>query len=274
MKYSTLASYQKALEGLEASQMAPVTLVLAKDDYERKQAIEAALALCKGWDVKRFEGDCVQRGPLFDELNAMPFLGLGSCILLHDVDKLDKGTADALADYVERPNRAVRFFMDASALPPKSKLVKLCEEHAVLCSIPELRPWEKEQQIEGWIRSFVKAEGRAIDGPAASMLARQLGTDKQLLEGEIEKLLCYVGERKAITVDDVTAICACVNLDTVWQLGEVLLRRDGGKALSITRKLFADGMTFLTLLWQVRGQFQTSFQICSIMDGGGSAGQV
>jgi len=274
VKYSTLASYQQALKECASEQLPVVVLVLAKDAYDRKQAVDTYLRLSESWDIKSFEGESLERSYLFDELNTVPFLGQGTCVSLVHLDKVDKATLTSLVDYVSAPNPAVRLIMSGSSLPGRHRLLKACEEHGFFCSIAELRPWEKEQQIEAWIRTYIQEAGKSVEAAGSSMLARQLGTDKILLQGEMNKLLCYVGDRKKVTAEDVMQICACVNLDTIWQLGEAILRREVGKALSVTRKLVTDGMNVLTLLWQVRSQLQTAFQICSIIDKGGAAGQV
>src|SRR5262249_40672120 len=73
---------------------------------------------------------------------------------------------------------------------------------------------------------------------------------------------------------DVAAVCSSINLDNAWQLGEAIFRRDVPTALRISKGLLADGTAFIALLRQIRTQFQTEFQVCSILSRGGSHAEI
>jgi DNA polymerase-3 subunit delta len=105
-------------------------------------------------------------------------------------------------------------------------------------------------------------------------LIKQIGTDPALLYQELEKLICYTDGRKEITSQDIHAICSTVNIETIWQLGDAIFRRDPGTALRISKGLLDDGTAFLGLLRQIRSQFETKFQIASLLANGGSPGDV
>jgi DNA polymerase-3 subunit delta len=178
-----------------------------------------------------------------------------------------------LSRYVKRPNPQAILLMEGSSLSGTTALAKAVEKEGLLLKIPELRPWEAERSVEDWMQAYVARSQHKLEPAASKVLAKQLGTDKTLLASEIDKLLSYVGERKGITVDDVTAVCCCVPLDTVWQLGEAVLGRQVHQALKITRQQLLGGVQFLGLLWQLRAQLNTAYQVAAILAlGGGPQG--
>lgn len=113
-----------------------------------------------------------------------------------------------------------------------------------------------------------------MDRQVCQFLLKQLGTDQSLLYQEIEKLFCYVGDRSEITLQDVSMISTSVNVENVWQLGDAIFRCDVNSALRISKALLNDGTALLALLRQIRSQFQTKFQICSILKNGGTSAEV
>jgi DNA polymerase-3 subunit delta len=103
---------------------------------------------------------------------------------------------------------------------------------------------------------------------------KQTGLDSSFLFQELEKLLCYIGDRQEITQQDVVKICHHQPSDTIWQLGEALFKRDSVSALFISQSLLIEGQSLLPLLRQIRSQFQTQLHICMMLSNGKSAHEV
>jgi len=65
-----------------------------------------------------------------------------------------------------------------------------------------------------------------------------------------------------------------VSIDTGWQLGDALFRRDALTALKIGKALLMDGTALIALLRQIRSQYQTAFQVATILELGGSSADI
>lgn len=140
-----------------------------------------------------------------------------------------------------------------------------------MLDIPEEKPWEKEKSLQDWIVSEIHSRGKKISERTAQVLLKQIGLDQSLLSHEMDKLCCYVGERSEIALQDIHQISVNCSLENIWQLGEALFRKDAQTALRIGKALLNEGAALIALLKQIRSQFQTEFQICSILfQGGGS----
>ena len=98
-----------------------------------------------------------------------------------------------------------------------------------------------------------------------------MGNDQAALAKELEKLICYIGEKKEITQQDVETLCHCQEVESIWQLGEAIFRRDSAASLHIVHSLLMDGQPLLPLLRQIRSQFQTEFQISLLLAQGKQA---
>ncbi len=72
--------------------------------------------------------------------------------------------------------------------------------------------------LERTVSTALTAEGVRIDPEALTYLASRLGADRALMRGELEKLIVYLGERRTVTADDITACVGdsrSVTLDAV-----------------------------------------------------------
>ena len=280
MKYSTLAAFEKHLEGASPKHFADIYLILAKEPFARKQAVDRLVAIVlknepsPELSLQVFDAEKHNVSIILQELETLAFFSKKRVVVIHEVDAFDKAATTKLEGYFTSPNRAVCLVMTTASLNRSTTFYKKTEKVGVLLDIPEEKSWEREKSVAEWLRIEAAANGKQIDPATCQLLVKQLGTDQMLLQGELQKLICYVGERTVVDTRDVAAICTSINLDNAWQLGEALFRRDVSAALQIGKALIADGVALIALLRQIRSQFQTEYQICSILNNGGNASNI
>lgn len=280
MKYSTISAFEKHLEGAAPKHFSDIYLILAKESFARKQATDRLTALVLKNEVSPelslhvFDAEKNAVDEVLQELETMAFFSKRRVIVIHNADSFDKAATLKLEAYCSVPNRAVCLVVTASTLNRATTFYKKLEKVGVVLDVAEEKPWEKEKTLADWLHKESIRQGKQLSPQVTQMLIKQLGSDQMLLSNELAKLICYVGERKAIVEKDVEAICPVTNLANGWQLGEAIFRRDATSALRISKGLLADGIALIALLRQIRSQFQTEFQVCSILAHGGTEGDV
>lgn len=280
MKYSNLQAFEKHLEGASPGHFSNVYMIISKEPFECKTAADRLVkGLLKGQAqpdlcLKIFDCDNLNIKELVGELNTLTLFSPKQVILLQHADKLTQPERTALEPYVAAPSPTLFLIITASSVNHATNFYKKAEKSGVILEIPEQKPWEKERMLVDWVMREAGSFGKKMDPQACQCLVKQIGTDQTMLHHELQKLFCYVGDRVDITVKDIGAICASMNVETVWQLGEAIFQRNGGTALRISKAILNDGTAFLALLRQIRGQFQTEFQICSILANGGNGNDV
>lgn len=255
-------------------------MILAKETFERKAALdglikgvlrqEAAPELC----LHLFDADKNSVDEVLAELETLAFFAKKRLIVIQNADKFDKASSVKLEAYFSSPNRTVCLVLIAPTVNRATNLYKKAEKVGVILDVAEEKPWEREKSLVDWLRSTAAAIGKQIDQQTCQLLLKQLGTDQTLLHQELQKLACYVGEKPAINEKDVAAICGNVNSENAWQLGEAIFRRDALTALRISKALLMEGTAIIALLRQIRSQFQTEYQICSILTQGGTSADI
>lgn len=280
MKYTNLRAFEKHLEGASPQNFADIYLVISKESFDRKTAIDRLLACIlkdqnnPSMSMQTFEAGRHSIQDVLNELNAMAFFSTKRVILVQDAENFDKAANSKLESYFEKPNSSICLVISAAAVNHATNFYKKAEKIGVVFEAAEEKPWEKEKTMTAWLATEAAAQGKKIDPAACQFMIKQLGTNQSSLHNEFQKLVCYVGTRPEITLKDVGAIIGSVNLENAWQLGEAIFKREGGNALRITKALLNDGTVFLALLRQIRTQFQTEFQVCSILTNGGTPGDV
>lgn len=280
MKCHHLRDFEKYLEASSSQALANIYLILAKDPFQSKNALDLLrhflLRHLKSPEIalKSYDGEQLIMNRLLEDLEEGSFLSDQHMIVVHQVDKLSKSNCGKLESCFRTLPSFVYLVLTATTLHKSSSLASKAEQSGVVLEIPELKPWEKEKAIQEWICLWVLKMGKKIEPKNSLFLLKRVGTDQAILQQELEKLICYIGDRNEMTSEDIKLICGSINQETNWKLGEAIFRRDIKAALPIARALLDDQVPFLTLLRQVRHQVQTEYQVCSILENGGKSAEV
>lgn len=280
MKLTQLRAFEKHLVGAAPSHLSFLYLILGKEAFQRKTAVEKLiLTLEKSADggsieLQNLDAERVSTKELMQEVNAMSLFASKRAILIEGAEKLDKEAMGALERYFDKPNASIHLILSASTLHHGTSFYKKCEKIGIILEFLEEKPWEKERSTQEWIISTLAEEGKSIDSSCSHQLVKLLGTQHELLYNELQKLMCFIGHRTQITMQDISAIISPVSLETGFQLGEAIFRRDAAAAMRICKGLLLDDTPFVVLLRQLRSQFQTEYQICSILSQGGGPAEI
>lgn len=137
---------------------------------------------------------------LADEAAALSLMGGRRLIRIRDGS--DKATR-ALSQMLEAPLGDSLTVIEAGDLTPRSSLRKLAESTAAAAALPCYV--EDEAGLARTLRAQIADAGKNIDPEAERLLASSLVGDRMLARGEVDKLLLYMGDERAIALADVEA---------------------------------------------------------------------
>lgn len=279
MKYVNLRAFEKHLHEADPKHLSPVYMILSKDDYTRKAATDALVnSLLKGQKnrelcVKLFYGSQSSTEEIIQELDTLNFFAPQKVIVINQAEKLIK-EHDCFDPFFSQPPSATFLVFTAASIASNTNFFKKVEKAGIILDIPEEKSWEKEKSMQVWVQAIVSDAGKKLSPQAAQYLIKSVGFDQATLRQEIEKLLVYMGERSEIAVQDISKLCTTVNLESVWQLGEAVFKKDTISALRISKGILEEGTPLLSLLRQLRSQFQTEYQVSCILNNGGTSSDI
>jgi len=263
MKFTNLKDFEKQLASL-----APHYAILGKDPVLVKRGLDLLKKRITPSEltVTLLDADRIPVNQVAQELGAFSLFSARQLLILSKIDKAKEPVKNAILSALSSPNEQVTLVLMGEALAANTKLYKAVEKSGVILSLSSSKKaWEKEKEVEEWLLDRAQSEGKQLDLSAARFLIQHVGLEISALEQEFAKLVCYVGDRTNIVSADVGAVCRSVNQKNVWQLGDAIFRLNVGSAMSIAKALLKDQVPLILLLRQIRKQFETDYQVCSLI---------
>ncbi len=281
MKFTKFPVFEKHVKGATPQKLfVPVYMLLGKDPFSRRQAIDCLVQAClqnhpsPNHCIKSIESDQLSLEMLIHELEGFSLFAEKQILILHNAEKLPRPLHKPLERYLLNPNQSLYLIISGTTLSSSLELYKRVEKAGIILEFEEEKEWVKEKNQVEWAAGEISRLGKQIHQSAAQYLVRQIGIDSAMLHNEIQKLICYIGERREITAHDIDAICSQAPLTTIWQLGEAIFYQDVSRALRISKLMLEAGTPFFSMLRQIRHQFETEFHVSSILASGGTASEI
>lgn len=198
----------------------------------------------------RFDGADLSAGALEEALFSPSFFS-ETFVLIENGQDLSGKAQELVRAFAKKPSPKVWLLVHATGKCPLDMPVK---------EIAEVKPWDKQAKIVEWIQAYLKE--KKVHPQVPMMLATT--QDRFLLRQELDKLLCYVGEAKEITPDDVQAISALDHEHTVWQLSDAFLSRDRAQAVTLLHQLLEQQVSSFLIVRQLRNACHQALMMLNV----------
>ena len=268
-------SHAELLSRLAKGKPVPALLLLGDEpflrDASRAQLIETFVPeAARAWAVSRYSTDRGETQDALEQAQTLPMLAPRQIVFLHDVEKIEKlgeknrdAAVEQLQAYLDDPAPFTVLVLEATALDLRMKLAKLLSEKALVVEVglgEDLQ--DRQAAAVPLARALAKEHGVDFESGAAEDLAEFVAADLMRLKTEIEKLSTFVGGRKLIRRQDVTALVISEKTTTVWELADLLASRQQKRALEFLDRLLRDGEEPLQMLgaitWMYRKLIEAS----------------
>ena len=228
-------------------------------------------------NTARLDARSMSEDDLNNAANAMPFLAKRRLILLQNPSSKynNPNIRKKFFEFLEKAPDTTRLVMFESVEPKEAEkhwLVKWAEKNTRLMQakafmLPRLK------DMPGWIINETKNQGGKMDPRAAEMLKDMVGVDTRQAGMEIAKLLAYVNWARAVTAQDVEAVCIVTSQQSVLDFVDALANGNGKSAQHLLHRLLESEDEFA--LWgMVVRQFRLLIQAREILDARGNQNDV
>ncbi|GAB4238401.1 MAG: hypothetical protein Tsb0021_18140 [Chlamydiales bacterium] len=273
MKFDQIKGFLKHVHDAFPAHREPVYMVLSRDPYDYdmviKKFVQHTSSQCS------FDGESLSSTQLMNELETIPFLSELHCVFVRRFDKIAAPVKEALQSYCLNPNPSVVLVLIGESLLSTTTLYKSVQKCGVILDLKQTtKPWEVEKQLAEWVREVLTAEKVRISSDAIAFLLAYCGADKSHLRHEIDKLITYVDERNEITMQDISALCAKIDKETLWQLLDAIVARHAGGALKALHSLLTQQEETIGILRQLRSHMQKGLHLCSLLKQGADSQQI
>ncbi|GAA0592153.1 DNA polymerase III subunit delta [Caenispirillum bisanense] len=205
---------------------------------------------------------------LTDEAAALSLTGGRRVVRLRDAADT---VAPRLKSFLEDGKGEALIILQAGDLPKTSALRKLCEGADDAAALPCYA--DEGAGLETLVRDVLRAAGLSASSDAMGFLLSHLGSDRQLIRSELDKLVLYKGGQGEVTLADAAACIgdtAALGLD---DLCYAVADGDNATAQRILDRLYREGTNPVGVLRTLQRHFQRLHLAVGAVEAGKSPDQ-
>jgi DNA polymerase-3 subunit delta len=220
-----------------------VYLLLGEEAWLADEALEKLLRELLPQSERDFNLDVLDAGEasvqdIIAKCDTFPFFGTRRVVVVRMRDERDfrPGGLETMVAYLEQGPPPSTLIVVAEKLDRRRRLFAALQRIARIIPCRRMDP----EELPRWVRARVAAAGKTIVPEAAGALVMLAGGNLHELATEIEKLVAYVGARRAIAVADVREVTSHVAEATVFELMDAVGLRRTERALRLLQVVLAE----------------------------------
>ncbi len=248
---------------LDRGNIAPVYLFIGEADLLMEEAWVRLLGKIVPPGNGRFNGERFTAkdypaGAMAADLRMMPMFGAKRVLMVRHIEEWPEDQKKILLAYLKQPYPTACLVLTFSGKKSVEKIESSVE--AAGGGVVRFRaPGEKE--VSRWVQDRARQRGKNLSAPAAAALASLVGTDLQLLESELEKLITYAGDNDAITPEDVRQVVSSQRAYSIFELLDAIAAHRSSRAIACLNSLITDGQSPLAILGMLTKHIRNLWQV-------------
>ncbi len=252
MRYQNLHSFRKHLVNAAPNHLCKVYLIGIANDYERSKVISQLLTCFPDAPDRFSAADCVLRDVL-DASQSLNLLG-ESIVVFDEIEKLAKKELEILAQ-----NLKAAGYLILGSRSSLSSFFDAVEKEGIVLDLLGEKPWDREKRIAEELIQLAANSKKRLKVDAVHLLLERIGSDLALLESELQKLICYIGEREEISQEDILSISQVSRTSNLWQIAEGVVWEGGEFGL-------IDSNAFHMLIPALRNQLHIGLTLATLIE--------
>lgn len=275
MKFQTLQAFEKHLSETPKEQLASYFAVIASDLLERKFLVEKILLALKKndpfFEVIKLDLSEVSFNTLRDELSANDLFASKKCLHLKSLEKASKSLLEFLSQVLLK-EKVCPVVIEGEDLKNDLKFYERLKKELVVIDLTKEKPWDKKARIVSWVEGFIYKHKKTIQKDVLESLYERCQKNLSQVMQEVEKLLCYAKDDRAITLKHVETLCGFQIEHLSWGLSEAIVWEDQGCSQGVEKEM--DHTNFYLMLGQLRYHFQVGLKMVQLIKKGLSEEEV
>jgi len=259
MKYLNISSFKKYFE-IPRSDKILIYLVAIPNSYEREKIFRYILQKlnAKKYSLKRISSE-FSINKIIETFQSPLLLGGEPLIIIDDVEGFSKEDLLTLNTYITK--HSVNLLVGMNNKQASSILYSTIEKKGLILDLSYEKIWEKEKRFTDFVIETCIRANKDISSVVINALFNRVGLDLAVIEQEINKVISFVGEKKAIELEDIQSICVLSINKSIWQMAEdIVWEKVNFDNLNI------DATYFHLLISAIRYQLQLGYKIAALIE--------
>ncbi len=218
----------------------------------------------RDFNLNVYHGKNLQVEAVLDNARTLPVFADHRMVLVKDAQEIPAAQLEAFIPYLKDPVAETCLVFAADKIDGRKKFFQVFKKRGDLVEFKKLY----DNQIPAFVRDQARERGRSFTEDALALFCRRVGSNLQEVHGELNKLIDYMGDKTLVDVADVAAIVSDTRVDSIFDLTNVLGRRDAAESLRLLGRLLAEGVAPLLILNMMVRHFRQLWKTREMVDQG------
>jgi len=250
---------------IQAGSLPSLILLYGQESYfidEGLQAIRNAVVRPEDRDfnLTQFQGRDFKPIDVVEQARTFPVFSERRLVIVKNVHEASADQLEGLLSYLEDPVPETVLLLTAEKIDARRKFFQLLKKTGKVIEFKKIY----ENQLPSFVRDLAKSFNVTLTGGALKLFCKRVGTNLVEVQGELEKLVGYLGDRDLAEESDVAAIVSDARIESVFDLTDALGRGDSSTALILLDRLLAEGQAPLMVLAMMTRHFRQMWKISEL----------
>jgi DNA polymerase-3 subunit delta len=253
-------------DALHAGKIAPLYLFYGEEDYLIDEAVARLLKASlpesgRAFNLDVLSGTDTDARDIVARASAFPMVAERRIVIVREAERLPEKGLELLAHYVEKPSPSTCLVLIAAKPDMRRRAFATIKRSGMAF---EFRPLY-ENQLPSWIERRARVRKGTITLEAAKLLVAYVGSSLRDLDNELEKVFLYMGDRLAITEDDVAAVVGFTREFNVFELQRAIGERNLSRAVEVMEKMLDANQPMPLIVSVLTNYFSTLWKIGDLL---------
>ncbi len=247
---------------LQAGSLPGLILLYGQESYfveKGLQAVRNAVVRPEDMDfnLTRFHGRDFRAIDVIEQARTFPVFAERRLIIIKNVHEASANQLDGLLPYIEDPVPETVLLLTAEKIDSRRKIFQLLKKTGTAIEFKKIY----ENQLPSFVRELAKTFNVTLTGEGLKLFCKRVGTNLVEVQGELEKLVGYLGDRDLADENDVAAIISDTRIESIFDLTDALGQGDLSTALKLLDRLMAEGQAPLMVLAMMARHFRQMWKV-------------
>jgi DNA polymerase-3 subunit delta len=247
---------------LQAGSLPGLILLYGQESYfveEGLRAIRNAVVRPEDRDfnLTQFHGRDFKAIDVVEQARTFPVFADRRLVIIKNVHEASADQLDGLLTYIEDPVPETVLLLTAEKIDARRKIFQVLKKTGTAIEFKKIY----ENQLPTFVRDLAKSFNVTLTGEGLKLFCKRVGTNLVEVQGELEKLVGYLGDRDLADENDVAAIVSDTRIESVFDLTDALGRGDISTALKLLDRLLSEGQAPLMVLAMMTRHFRQMWKI-------------
>jgi DNA polymerase-3 subunit delta len=252
---------------LKAGPAPGLILLYGQEPFFIEEGIQAILDATvlpenRDFNLTRFHGRDFKAVDAVDQARTFPVFAACRLVIIKHIHEATTEQLDGLLAYVEDPVPETVLLLTAEKIDARRKIYQVLKKNGAVYEFKKIY----DNQLPSFVRDLAKSKNVSFTGGGLKLFCKRVGTNLVEVQGELEKLVGYLGERDLADENDVAAIVSDTRVESVFDLTDALGQGDCATALHLLDRLLAEGQAPLMVLAMMVRHFRQMWKLSELMD--------